>query len=140
MTLRSVRVYQDVIRRELRQSRTVRQALQPAAAKATRTGQAVARERLTMRTRRYVNSFNAHVEAGRGNDIARIVLENDAPYAGVIEDGSRPHVMPKKSVGVYVFDADNGDTVFTKGPIHHPGTRPERVIEVALKRVARGGF
>ena len=140
MTLRSVRVHKDVIRRELRESRTLRQELQPVAAKATRAGKQVARERLTMRTHRYVNSFKASVERGRGNDeVARIQLENDAPHAGFIEQGTRPHVMPKKET-VYVFEADSGVTVFTHGPIHHPGTAPERVIEVALKRVARGGF
>lgn len=140
MTLRSVRVYKNVINREIRQSRTVAQVLQPVAAKATRAGQRVARERLTMRTRRYVNSFRAHVERGRSDDeAARIVLENTAPYAGIIEQGSRPHVMPKKAT-VYVFEADSGETVFTHGPINHPGTQPERVIEVALRRVAAGGF
>lgn len=140
MTVRSVRVYPKVITAELRKSRTVRQVLQPSAAKATRVGQQVAKERLTMRTRRYVNSFRASVDGGHGGDeIARIRLENTAPHAGIIEAGSRPHVMPKKA-GVYVFEADNGETVFTHGPIHHPGTQPQRVIEVALKRVARGGF
>lgn len=139
MTLRSVRVFPNVIERELRQSRTVRQVLQPVAAKATRAGRQVAGERLQRRTGRYEQSFRSHVAAGHGSrEIARIVLENDAPYAGIIEQGSRPHVMPKKAT-VYVFDADDGTTVFTHGPIKHPGTQPERIIEVALKRVARGG-
>lgn len=138
MTLRSVRVYPDVIRTELRRSRTTRQALQPLAARATRAAREVAHERLQQRTGRYVRSFRSHVATGHGNEVARIVCENDAPYAGYIERGTRPHVMPRKAT-VYVFDADDGTTVFTHGPIHHPGTQPERVIEVALKRVARGG-
>lgn len=138
MTLRSVRVFDDVIKREVRQSRTTRQVLQPVAAKATRTGRQVARERLQRRTGRYEAGFKSHVAAGRGNEVARIVLENDAPHAGFIEKGTRPHTMPKKAT-VYVFDADDGTTVFTHGPIKHPGTQAERVIEVALKRVARGG-
>lgn len=140
MTLRSLKVHDAVVRREINRSRTVAQVLQPVAAKATRTGQRVARERLTMRTNRYVNSFKSRVERGRGdNEAARIVLENTAPYAGVIEKGSRPHVMPKKAT-VYVFEADSGETVFTHGPINHPGTDPQRIIEVALRRVAAGGF
>jgi hypothetical protein len=139
MTMRSIRIYKDVITREVARSRSTRQVLQPVAAKATRTGQQVAKERLTMRTRRYVNSFRARVDPPRGDrEVARIQLENTAPYAGIIEQGSRPHVMPAKAT-LYVFDADDGTTVFTHGPIHHPGTQPERVIEVALKRVARGG-
>lgn len=92
-----------------------------------------------MRTNRYANAFRAAVEHGTGNSVARIVLENTAPYAGFIEAGTKPHVMPAKA-SVYVFDADDGTTVFTHGPIHHPGTQPERVIEVALKRLAAGGF
>lgn len=140
MTLRSVRVFDNVIKREVRQSRTTRQVLQPVAAKATRTGRQVARERLQRWTGRYESGFKSHVANGHGgNEIARIVLENDAPYAGFIEKGTRPHTMPKKATGVYVFDADDGTTVFTRGPIKHPGTQAERVIEVALKRVARGG-
>lgn len=139
MTLRSVKVFPDAINRELRQSRGVRQELQPVAAKATRLGKRVAQERLTMRTRRYLNGFKSRVEHGTGHAIARIVLENDAPYAGIIEQGSKPHTMPAKA-SVYVFDADDGTTVFTHGPIKHPGTQPERVIEVALKRLAAGGF
>lgn len=139
MTLRSIRVHKDAVRRELRESPALRRHLQPLAAKATRAGQQVARERLTMRTNRYVNSFKGSVEKGRGgSEVARIQLANDAPHAGFIEAGTRPHVMPKKAT-VYVFDADDGTTVFTHGPISHPGTQPERVIEVALKRVARGG-
>lgn len=137
--MRSVRVHKDAVLRELRQSRTVRQVLQPVAAKATRAGKQVAQERLQRRTGQYENGFSARVERGHGNELARIVLDNDAPYAGCIERGTRPHVMPKKAT-VYVFDADNGTTVFTHGPIKHPGTQAERVIEVALKRVARGGF
>lgn len=139
MTIRSVRVFKDVVAREVGQSRTTRQVLQPVASRATRAGRQVARERLNRRTGDYEQSFKSHVAAGHGNEVARIVLENDAPHAGYIEKGTRPHVMPAKTVGVYVFEADNGETVFTRGPIHHPGTQAERVIEVALKRLARGG-
>ena len=140
MTLRSLKVHDAVVRREISRSRTVRQVLQPVAARATRMGRQVARERVQRRTGLYDSSFRSHVERGRGDrEVARIVLENDAPYAGIIEQGSRPHVMPKKAT-VYVFEADSGVTVFTHGPINHPGTEPQRVIETALKRVARGGI
>lgn len=137
MTLRSVRIYPDVIRKELKQSRSARQALQPLAARATRAARQVGRERLTRRTGRYDRSFKSHISVGHGNEVARVVTANDAPYAGFIEKGTRPHVMPRKAT-VYVFQADDGTTVFTHGPINHPGTEPQRVIEVALKRVARG--
>jgi hypothetical protein len=100
--------------------------------------QQVTRERLNRRSGLYLRSFKSRVDPGKGKDVARIVTENTAPYAGIIEKGSRPHVMPQKAT-VYVFQADSGVTVFTHGPIDHPGTEPQRVIEVALKRVARGG-
>lgn len=140
MTVRSVKVRTDALTREVQRSRSTRQVLQPLAARATRAARQVAHERLTRRTGTYEQSFKSHVEPGVGNAVARIVTENDAPYAGFIEKGTRPHTMPKKATGVYVFDADDGTTVFTRGPIKHPGTQAERVIEVALKRVSRGGF
>lgn len=139
MTLRSVKIFPDVIVREVQRSASTRQVLQPVAAKATRTARAVANERLQRRTGMYESGFKSRVDVTNvGNALARIVTENDAPYAGIIEQGSRPHVMPKKSVGVYVFEV-GAETVFTRGPINHPGTQPQRIIEVALKRVARGG-
>jgi hypothetical protein len=139
MTLRSLKVHTAVIEAELRSSRSVRQVLRPVASRATRAGRQVAGERVQRRTGRYVAGFKSHVEGGRGNAIARVVLENTAPHAPIIEKGSRPHTMPRKAT-VYVFEADSGVTVFTHGPINHPGTQPQRVIEVALKRVARGGI
>lgn len=140
MTLRSVKVHEHAVRQELRGSRTVRQQLQPVAARATRMGRQVARERLQRRTGRYESSFRSSVEPGRGGDeIARIVLENDAPHAKYIEHGTRPHVMPKKAT-LYVWEGDHDQVIANYGPIKHPGTDPERVIEVALGRVARGGI
>lgn len=140
MTMRSVRIFPDAIRKELRQSRTTRQVLQPLAARATRTARQVAQERLQKRTGLYDKSFRSHITTGHGpNEIVRVVLENDAPHAAIIERGSRPHVMPRKAT-VYAWEADSGEMVFTHGPIKHPGTQPERVIETALKRVARGGL
>lgn len=140
MTLRSIRVYPQVITREVNRSGTTRQVLQPLAGRATRAAQRVASERVSRQTGLYQRSFKSSVEPGRGNQTARIVTENSAPYAGYIEAGTRPHVMPRKTAGVYVFQADHGGTVFTRGPIKHPGTEAQRVIEVALKRVANGGL
>lgn len=134
---RSIRVDDRALRRALQRSRTLPQALQPLAAKATRTAQQVAQERVSRQSGLYFRSFKSHVEHGVGNGVARIVTENDAPYAGYIESGTRPFVMPKKAT-VYAWESDSGEMVFTHGPIKQPAREPQRVIETALKRLARG--
>lgn len=139
MTIRSIRYFPEVIKREVNRSRTTRQVLQPVAARATRAAQQVARERVSRQTGLYLRSFKSSVEPGRAGETARIVCENTAPYAGIIESGSRPHVISPKRATVLVFRSDAGETVFARR-VNHPGTEPQRVIETALKRVAGGGL
>lgn len=137
MTIRSLRIYNSAIRSELSSSRTLRQALQPVAARATRTAQAVAGERTTKRTGKYAAGFRSRVATAAPPAVARIVTENAVPYAGYIEAGTRPH--PIDGHGKMLRFPGRGGVIVFRRHVFHPGTTPRRVIEVALKRVARGG-
>lgn len=136
MTLRSLKVYRSAVRAEVASSRTLKQVLQPVAARATRTAQSVAGERTTKRTGKYSAGFRSRVESAAAPAVARIVTENIVPYAGFIEAGTRPHVIVAH--GKALRFVVGGQLLFRKR-VFHPGTSPQRVIEVAMKRVARGG-
>ena len=57
---------------------------------------------------------------------------NQAPYAGYVEFGTKPHVIrPKKPGGVLVFKI-GGTTVYTK-KVNHPGTDPNPYVQPAFE-------
>jgi HK97 gp10 family phage protein len=54
-----------------------------------------------------------------------------APYAGYVEFGTRPHVIrPRKAGGVLVFTV-GGQKVFAR-KVNHPGTRPHPYVMPAF--------
>lgn len=64
----------------------------------------------------------------------RTRVTNTAPHASYLENGTRPHVIrPKRPGGVLVFVTSIGNTVFAR-EVHHPGTRPYRILADALRR------
>lgn len=136
--LRSLHVYDSVVRQQVRRSGTLPQVLQPLASRATRTAKQVASERTERHTGRYEGGFRSRVERASAPAVARIVTENTAPYADIIEEGSRPHIIrPRRAGGVLRFKV-RGGVVFARRAFH-PGTKPRHVIATALRRVARGG-
>jgi HK97 gp10 family phage protein len=57
---------------------------------------------------------------------------NQAPYAGYVEFGTKPHVIrPKKPGGVLVFTV-GGTKVFAK-KVNHPGTKPQPYVAPAFQ-------
>lgn len=101
--------------------------------------QRIADTRVKRRTGAYVGNFETTVTPRPGpNTLARLRLFNSLDYADVIESGSRPHVIrATRAHGFLVFEI-GGETVFTRNPVQHPGTRPQHVIRDALLQTARG--
>lgn len=55
-----------------------------------------------------------------------------APYAGYVEFGTKPHIIrPKKQGGVLVFNV-NGMKVVTR-LVHHPGTKAQPYVQPAFE-------
>lgn len=55
----------------------------------------------------------------------------DAPHAAFVHEGTRPHpIFPRKRHGLLVFDVGN-ETVFVRGPVNHPGTKPRPFLREA---------
>jgi hypothetical protein len=55
------------------------------------------------------------------------------PYSLYVEKGTRAHdIHPTKSHGLLVFEI-GGETVFVKGPVHHPGTRAQPFLMPATQ-------
>jgi len=70
-----------------------------------------------------------------GQYIASIVVQRGAAsrvvgptvsYAGVVERGSRPHLILPRSARVLAFDV-GGETVFSRR-VQHPGTAPREIV------------
>lgn len=133
MTIRSIRIHPSAIENALRHSRTLNQALQPTAAKATRLARQVAGERTRRHTGKYEAGFKSRVDSASGPHVVRIVTENKVPYARFLESGSRPHLIRVRNARVLYNHETN---TFFGTQVRHPGTKPLRVIELALKRLA----
>lgn len=89
------------------------------------------------RTGRYIGNFETTITPVRSKTVlARLRLFNTLAYAGIIEGGSRPHVIRPRRARVLAFSVD-GERVFTT-VVHHPGTRAQHVVRDALLDVARG--
>jgi len=80
-------------------------------------------------TGRLRNSLGIRVETNRviiGPD------ENQAPYGGYVEFGTRPHeITPKTPGGVLRFKVGN-TWVYTK-KVHHPGTKAQPYVRPAFE-------
>ena len=58
--------------------------------------------------------------------------EKQAPYAGYVEFGTRPHeIRPKKEGGVLVFNVGGRKVVTRK--VNHPGTKPHPYVAPAFQ-------
>lgn len=66
-----------------------------------------------------------------------VAIGSDSPIAAIIEYGSRPHTIRPRSARALAFDAGGG-TVFA-AIVHHPGTKPNPVLENALA-ASEGGI
>lgn len=55
----------------------------------------------------------------------------DVPYAAVVVEGSRPHIIEPRRKKALRFKS-GGETVFAKR-VHHPGTKPNPFMETAIR-------
>jgi hypothetical protein len=132
MAYRTITLRQRELDQLLKSPRgTVGQHMAATGGKVTREAQRLAASKLKRGTGRYQGSFRSRtISSSKG---PRVRVENTAPYAGIIEKGSRPHIILPRRGRVLRFDA-GGTTVFTRR-VDHPGTRPYRILETALRRV-----
>jgi HK97 gp10 family phage protein len=88
-----------------------------------------------MEVRAPVKTGNLRQSLGIRVESDRVTIgpnERQAPYAGYVEFGTKPHVIrPKKSGGVLVFTV-GGTKVFTT-KVNHPGTQPQPYVRPAFE-------
>lgn len=116
------------------QNGTVGQHFQTTAAAVTRMAKQVAGEKLQRHTGEsgYHAGFRSQVDHG-----PRLRVWNSSKIASYIENGTRPHLIrPRRAGGVLRFTARGGGVVFAR-VVHHPGTKPYRILETALSRVVK---
>lgn len=132
MAYRTITLRQRELDQLLKSPRgTVGQHMQATGTKVTREAQRLAGSKLKRHTGRYQGGFRSRtISSSKG---PRVRVENSAPYAGIIEKGSRPHIILPRRGRVLRFDVD-GKTVFARR-VDHPGTRAYRILETALRRV-----
>jgi hypothetical protein len=101
----------------------------------TQEVRATAKERVKTHTGRYLRSIHSTLR-----DPTRLRVEARAPYAMVLERGSRPHVIRARRASVLAFYWDRGP----RGPgmyfyprVHHPGTRPYNILRDGVRRAGR---
>jgi hypothetical protein len=63
-------------------------------------------------------------------------LSNDAPYAGAIDGGSKPHVIVPRKAKLLRFIGRDGRTVFARR-VNHPGNKPYRFLYFATDAANR---
>lgn len=97
----------------------------------TREAVVLTSQRLHRRTGFYTDHFRTTTT--REAYGLRTRITNTAEYATYLENGTRPHIIrPKRPGGVLVFQNKAGQTVFAR-EVHHPGTRPYRILTDALR-------
>lgn len=60
------------------------------------------------------------------------------PYALFHHEGTKPHIIKARKAKALRFTGRDGRIVFRK-QVSHPGTKPNRYLVDALRRVIRGG-
>lgn len=69
--------------------------------------------------------------------LQRIKIVTNHPAAAFVEFGTPPHrIEPTKSHGLLVFEVD-GETVFVKGGVDHPGTQPNPFMREGVEKAMR---
>lgn len=58
----------------------------------------------------------------------------DAPYAGPVHQGARPHVIRPRHARALRFEVDGGRIVFARR-VNHPGNRAQPFLSNAVHRV-----
>lgn len=98
-----------------------------------RQARVVTAERVQRKTGAYERGFDAQVTQTERGPRAR--LSNTSRHALILELGSRAHIIvPRRPGGWLRFPGRGGSTVFAR-LVHHPGTRPYRIMDTALRRV-----
>lgn len=111
---------------------TVGQHFQSTATKVTRMARQVASEKLQRHSGAsgYHDGFRSQVDPG-----PRMRVWNSSAIGTYIENGTRPHLIrPRRPGGVLRFQSRGGGVVYAR-VVHHPGTKPYRILETALRRV-----
>lgn len=107
--------------------------------------QALAAARLHRRTGRYAGGFKVKVDRGAPGEGFKFTISNNVTglnprrpysYAGVIEHGSRPHVIRPRDPNGFLMFTINGKKIVTR-EVHHPGTRPRHILRDAELLVRR---
>jgi hypothetical protein len=121
----------------------VNKMLQGFASIATKEVRAEADRKVTTRTGRYKRSIGSKVEPP-----TRLRVTADAPYAAILEKGSRRHPITPKRARALRFEVSEGATtkvVFAQR-VDHPGTKPYNILRdgtrkagLQLNRLARRG-
>ena len=108
--------------------------LRRVSAATTREAQAVARERVNSRSGAYLRGFSSTTKIGPNGP--RTTIRNSAPHALILEKGSRAHeIVPRRPGGLLRFEI-GGRTVYARR-VQHPGTKPQRIMDTALRRTIR---
>lgn len=83
--------------------------------------------KVKVRTGRFVASWNMTLDVDSKGPIARIF--NTAPYAAILEYGSRPHPIDIKYKKI-LFNHETG--IFYGTHVNHPGTKAYNILRDAL--------
>lgn len=90
--------------------------------------------------RRYTSSIKFDV--GKSGDKIRVTLKSNHPAADIIENGSRPHVIPPRPGGRLRYPAwraykrGRRFTGNVDQAVEHPGTDGYHILESAMRSVA----
>lgn len=131
-SVRSVRLNEAELDRLLRSPRgTVGRHLGRIGGYVTREAKSLADQRLERRTGEYAAGFRTTTPRLAGREL-RTTVTNSSGHATFIERGTRPHVILPRNGPYLVFTAKSGAVVFARR-VNHPGTRPYRILEDALR-------
>lgn len=88
------------------------------------------------RTGKLMNSHHVQPLAVTGSMMATMV-ENTAPYAGFVHDGTRPHVIVPRNASVLRFVPKGGGGPVFARRVNHPGTSPRPWMKEAAADLQR---
>lgn len=143
VTIRSVRLDHGAVDRLLHaRGGPVGRTMAIIGASVTRDAKAIASRELSSGTSlstgrsslRYRDSFSTTTVRMPGG--LRTRVSNRAPHAGYLEKGTRPHLILPRRGQFLRFTGKSGAIVFAR-VVHHPGTKPYRIMERALRTGVR---
>lgn len=83
-----------------------------------------------------MNSHRVQPLAVTGSMMATMV-ENTAPYASYVHDGTRPHVIVPRNAKVLRFVPSGGGGPVFAMRVNHPGTKPQPWLKEAAEDLQR---